>query len=242
MRKYSVASAGLGLMVLALLSIAVVHAWAQDFKAILANPERPANERALDVVRKPEEMLKFYGVKPGDKVADLVSSRGYYTAILSQVVGEKGVVHSAHPTFRDETRERFKNSLYANVKLLEGGMGTAALPGDGSLDFVLINLDYHEVDPADRAAMNKKVFAALKPGGVYGVVDHSAQDGAGDSVRKTLHRIEKALVVTEVTAAGFKLAKEGEMLKNLNDARTESVFVDRGKSDRFVLRFEKPKP
>lgn len=242
MRKYSVASAGLGLMVLALLSIAVVHAWAQDFKAILANPERPANERALDVVRKPEEMLKFYGVKPGDRVADLVSSRGYYTAILSQVVGEKGVVHSAHPTFRDETRERFKNPLYANVKLLEGGMGTVALPGDGSLDFVLINLDYHEVDPADRAAMNKKVFAALKPGGVYGVVDHSAQDGAGDSVRKTLHRIEKALVVTEVTAAGFKLAKEGEMLKNLNDARTESVFVDRGKSDRFVLRFEKPKP
>lgn len=78
MRKYSVAIVGLGLMVLALLSIAVVNAWAQDFKAILANPERPANERALDVVRKPEEMLKFYGVKPGDKVADLVSSRGYY--------------------------------------------------------------------------------------------------------------------------------------------------------------------
>lgn len=242
MRKYSVASVGLGLMVLALLSIAVVHAWAQDFKAILANPERPANERALDVVRKPEEMLKFYGVKPGDKVADLVSSRGYYTAILSQVVGEKGVVHSAHPTFRDETRERFKNSLYANVKLLEGGMGTVALPGDGSLDFVLINLDYHEVDPADRAAMNKKVFAALKPGGVYGVVDHSAQDGAGDQFRKSLHRIEKTLVIKEVTAAGFVLAKEGEMLRNPGDPRAESVFVDRGKSDRFVLRFEKPKP
>lgn len=242
MRKYSVASAGLGLMGLALLSIAVVHAWAQDFKTILANPERPANERALDVVRKPEEMLKFYGVKPGDKVADLVSSRGYYTAILSQVVGEKGVVHSAHPTFRDETRERFKNPLYANVKLLEGGMGTVALPGDGSLDFVLINLDYHEVDSADRAAMNKKVFAALKPGGVYGVVDHSAQDGAGDQFRKSLHRIEKTLVIKEVTAAGFVLAKEGEMLRNPGDPRAESVFKDRGKSDRFVLRFEKPKP
>jgi len=120
-------------------------------------------------------------------------------------------------------------------------MGTVALPTDGSLDFVLINLDYHEVDQADRAAMNKRVFAALKPGGVYGVVDHSAQDGAGDSVRKTLHRIDKALVVKEMASVGFILAKEGEMLKNPDDPRTESVFKDRGKSDRFVLRFEKPK-
>jgi len=241
MRKYSVASAGLGLMVLALLSIAVGHAWAQDFKAILANPERPANERALDAARKPEEVLRFYGVRAGDKVADLMASRGYYTALLSQVVGEKGVVYSANPTVREETRERFKNPLYANVKLIEGDMGTVALPGDGSLDFVLIHLDYHEVEQSVRTAMNKRVFASLKPGGVYGVVDHSAQDGAGDQVRKSLHRIEKALVAKEVAGVGFVLAKEGEMLKNPNDARTESVMKDRGNSDRFVLRFEKAK-
>jgi len=215
---------------------------AQDYKAILANPARPENERAADAIRKPEEMLKFYGVKPGDKVGDLMAARGYYTAILSQVVGDKGVVYSAHPTFREETKERFKNPLYANVKLVEGGMGTVALPSDGSLDFVLINLDYHEVDAADRAAMNKRVFTALKPGGVYGVVDHNAADGAGDAPAKTLHRIEKALVVKEVTAAGFKSGKEGEMLRNPDDKRTgNAVKEDRGKSDRFVLRFEKPK-
>ena len=215
---------------------------AQDYKAILANPARPENERAADAIRKPEEMLKFYGVKPGDKVGDLMAARGYYTAILSQVVGDKGVVYSAHPTFREETKERFKNPLYANVKLVEGGMGTVALPSDGSLDFVLINLDYHEVDAADRAAMNKRVFTALKPGGVYGVVDHNAADGAGDAPAKTLHRIEKALVVKEVTAAGFKPGKEGEMLRNPDDKRTgNAVKEDRGKSDRFVLRFEKPK-
>ena len=215
---------------------------AQDFKAILANPERPTNERALDAVRKPEEMLKFYGVKQGDKVADLMASRGYYTALLSLVVGEKGVVYSAHPTFRDETRERFKNPLFANVKLVEGGMGTVALPADGSLDFVLINLDYHEVDQADRAAMNKRVFAALKPGGVYGVVDHAAQDGTGDQHRKSLHRIEKALVLKEVTGAGFVPVQEADMLRNPDDPRTESaVREQRGKSDRFVLRFEKPR-
>jgi predicted methyltransferase len=215
---------------------------AQDYKAILANSERPEAERALDAIRKPDEMLKFYGVKPGDKVADLMASRGYYTAILSQAVGEKGVVYSAGPTVRDETRERFKNPMYANVKVLEGGMGAVALPSDGSLDFVLINLDYHEVAAADRASMNKKVFAALKPGGVYGVVDHNAADGAGDEPAKTLHRIEKALVVKEATAAGFKPGKEGEMLRNPEDPRTTNAIKEaRGKSDRFVLRFEKPK-
>ncbi len=230
-----------GFLLYALASIATNPLWAQDFKAILANPERPANERALDAGRKPEEVLKFYGVKPGDKVADLMASRGYYTAILSQVVGEKGVVYSANPSVRDETRERFKNPLYANVKLIEGDMGAVALPADGSLDFVLIHLDYHELDQPVRVAMNKKIFAALKPGGVYGVVDHSAQEGTGDTVRKTLHRIDKGFVIKEVTGAGFKLAKEGDMLRNAEDTRTEPVFKNRGKSDRFVLRFEKPK-
>jgi predicted methyltransferase len=215
---------------------------AQDYRAILANPARPDSDRALDPVRKPEEVLKFYGVKPGDKVADLMASRGYSTAILSQAVGDKGVVYSAHPTFRDEAKERFKNPLYANVKLVEGPMGSVALPSDGSLDFVLINLDYHDLAADDRAAMNKKVFAALKPGGVYGVVDHNAADGAGDSAGKTLHRIEKALVVKEVTAAGFKAGKEGEMLRNPDDPRTGNALKEaRGKTDRFVLKFEKPK-
>jgi predicted methyltransferase len=242
MKRIFVIGASLALL-LSLISWAVDGGlWAQDYKAILANPDRPDNERALDAIRKPEEMLKFLGVKTGDKVADLMASRGYYTAILSQVVGEKGIVYSANPTVRDETRERFKNPLYANVKLIEGGMGTVALPSDGSLDFVLINLDYHEVDSADRAAMNKRVFAALKPGGVYGVVDHASQDGVGDSVSKTLHRIEKALVVKEVTGAGFKPAKEGEMLRNPDDPHTGSAIKEsRGKTDRFVLRFEKPK-
>ena len=237
MKNFSLAQAIMGVFLL--LATPVL---AQDFKAILANAERPDNERALDAVRKPEEMLRFFGVKPGDKVADLMASRGYYTAILSQIVGNKGVVYSANPSVRDETRERFKNPLYANVKLLEGGMGAVALPSDGSLDFVLINLDYHEVDPADRASMNQRVFAALKPGGVYGVVDHSAQSGAGDSVRKTLHRIEKAMVVKEASAAGFKLAKESDLLKSADDPlNSNAIKEQRGKSDRFVLRFEKPK-
>ena len=225
----------------AALVLLAAPAWAQDYKAILANPERPEAEKSIDSIRKPEEMLKFYGVKRGDKVGDLMASRGYYTVILSQVVGDKGVVYSANPAVRDETRERFKNPAYANVKLLEGGMGTVALPQDGSLDFVLINLDYHEVAPGDRAALNQRVFAALKPGGVYGVVDHAAADGAGDSAAKTLHRIEKALAVREAAAAGFKLAGESDLLKNPDDSHaTNAIKEQRGKSDRFVLKFQKP--
>jgi len=240
MKVSSTASAILGSLVLLATGGGVAPALAQDFRAILTNPERPETERAADAVRKPEEMLKFFGVKAGDKVGDLVAGRGYYTAILSQVVGEKGVIYSASPTIRDEVKERFKNPIYKNVKLLEGDMGAVALPQDGSLDFVLINLDYHEVEPASRAGMNQRVFAALKPGGVYGVVDHASQEGTGDTVRKTLHRIDKGLVVKEVTGAGFKLAKEGEMLKNPDDPRTGSAVKEaRGKSDRFVLRFEK---
>ena len=217
-------------------------AFAQDYKRILGDAARPQSERDIDAVRKPEEMLKFFGVKPGDKVADLMASRGYYTAILSQAVGEKGVVYSANPTVRDETRERFKAPQYSNVKIVEGPMASVGLPQDGSLDFVLLNLDYHEIEKSDRAAMNKRVFAALKPGGGYGVVDHAAAQGAGDSAAKTLHRIEKSLVVNEATAAGFKLAKESDLLKMADDPHsTNAIKEQRGKSDRFVLKFEKPK-
>src|ERR1041385_8331266 len=121
--------------------LAAASAPAQDYKAILSDANRPQAERDIDAVRKPDEMLKFYGVKPGDKVADLMASRGYYTALLSQAVGAKGVVYSASPTVRDETRERFKAPQYANVKIVEGPMASVGLPQDGSLDFVLLNLD-----------------------------------------------------------------------------------------------------
>lgn len=232
---------GVSLIVLLLPWVAGDIAQAQDYKAILAHPERPANERELDVARKPEQVLKFYGIKPGDKVADLMAGRGYYTALLSQLVGDRGVVYSAVRKAPDEIRDRFKNPLYANVKLIEGDMDSVALPSDGSLDFVFIHLNYHDLSPETRAAMNKVVFAALKPAGVYGIVDHSAKDGSGNEVTKSLHRIDRAMVVREVTQAGFRLSKEGEMFRNPDDPRTESVMKDRGKSDRFVLRFEKPR-
>ena len=232
---------GLGLTVTALVHAVAGPVWGQDFKTILANPERPQNERAIDASRKPEEVLKFYGVKPGDKVADIFAARGYYTAILSHVVGPQGVVYSANPNARPEWTDRYKKPQFASVRVIDGSLDAVALPQDGSLDFVLIHLNYHDLTPEVRTAMNKRILGSLKRGGVYGVVDHSAIDGSGNEVTKTLHRIDKALVVKEVTAAGFVLAGEGQMLRRPEDTRDFNVNKERNKDDRFVLRFEKLK-
>jgi predicted methyltransferase len=247
LKRLCIVGTGSGLLLLLLAGVAVVTAQAQDLKTILANPERPADERALDAGRKPEEVLKFFGVKPGDKVADILAGGGYYTVILSQAVGEKGVVYTANNAFmkgfvKDKLDVRLKNSAFANVKHIDGEVDKLALPTDGSLDFVLIHLNYHDLvlKNDNRTAMNKAIFTALKPGGVYGVVDHYAKDGSGSEFTESLHRIDKALIIKEVTAAGFVLAQEGDILRHPEDSRTENVFKNRGVTDRFVLRFEKP--
>jgi predicted methyltransferase len=211
-----------------------------DYAAILSNTTRPEAERAQDKVRKPHEVMAFYGVRKGQKVADIYSSRGYYTAILSQLVGSEGIVYAANPVPRKELHERVKQPGMANVRILDGPLDKVALPQDGSLDFVFIHLDYHEVAENARLPMNRRIFASLKRGGVYGVVDHSATDGTGDRNAKTLHRIEKNLVVREVTSVGFRLELEGSMLFRKDDTRDFSVTKLRDRSDRFVLKFVKP--
>jgi predicted methyltransferase len=211
-----------------------------DYAAVLMNPERPNNERALDEARKPAQVMAFYGVKRGDKVADLISGSGYYTAILSQIVGPEGLVYSANMSARKSWLNRFKQPEFANVKTIIGPMDEVALPQDGSLDFVLTHLNYHDLSREVRTGMNKRVFAALKHGGIYGVVDHAAREGSGDSDAKTLHRIDKRLVIQEVTSAGFRLDKEGTMLRRPEDTRDFSVLMVRNKDERFVLAFVKP--
>ena len=212
----------------------------QDYTAALTNSERPETERALDPTRKPSEVLAFYGVKSGDKVADIWSARGYYTAILSQVVGPQGLVYAANPSSRPEFDDRWKQPIYANVRVIDGPFDKIALPQDGSLDFVIIHLNYHDLAPDVRIAMNKRIYGALKRGGIYGVVDHSAKDGTGNEAVKTLHRIDKALVIKEVTGSGFTLAKEGTMLRKPEDTRDFNVNRQRNQDDRFVLAFQKP--
>jgi predicted methyltransferase len=220
--------------------LAACSASAPNYSAVLTNTDRPANERELDAARKPNEVLAFYGVKSGDKVADLGAGRGYYTAILSEIVGPTGIVYTQNPNSRDEINQRWKSPKFANVRVADGGFDKLTLPRDGSLDFVLIHLSYHDVAIELRPAMNKAVLAALKRGGIYAVVDHSAKDGSGNEAVKTLHRIDKLQVIKEVTEAGFKLAKEGDLLRKPEDKRDFNVNKERNKDDRFVLAFQKP--
>jgi predicted methyltransferase len=208
-----------------------------NYSDILALPTRPDAERALDAVRKPQEVMAFYEVKRGDKVADLFTARGYYAVILAHLVGPEGIVYAANAAARPDLHERVKQPSLANVRVIDGPLVKVALPQDGSLDFVIIHLNYHDLAPEVRGPMNQRVLAALKKGGIYGVVDHSAKEGSGNEATKTLHRIDRLLVIKEVTSAGFTLAKEGSMLRNPEDTRVSNL---RERSDRFVLKFEKP--
>lgn len=225
---------------LLLLFAAACAVTAPDYRAILSHAERPENERQLDAARKPDQVMTFYGVKSGDKAADLLAGRGYYTMILSQMVGADGLVYSTNTRPREEWSDRFKRPPFTNVRTVVGPMDKIGLPQDGSLDFALTHLNYHDLPQPARAGMNKRVLAALRKGGIYGVVDHSAREGSGDSDSKTLHRIDKRLVIKEVTDSGFKLVAEGDMLSRPDDKRDFNVNKVRNQNDRFVLKFVKP--
>ena len=227
-------------VLLLLFLLAACATAAPDYRSILSHAERPETERQLDDARKPEQVLTFYGVKRGDRVADLLAGRGYYTIILAQIVGPEGIVYSTNTRERDDWSGRFKQAPFTNVRTVVGPVEKIGLPQDGSLDFALTHLNYHDLPRDARTGMNKRILAALKKGGVYGVVDHSARDGSGDSDSKTLHRIDKQLVVKEVTEAGFKLAEEGTMLRRPDDKRDFNVNKVRNQNDRFVLKFVKP--
>ncbi|MFZ5719374.1 MAG: class I SAM-dependent methyltransferase [Pseudomonadota bacterium] len=218
----------------------------------LADAGRPAEEKARDAARKPGELLDWAGVKPGDKVADLVMGGGYFTRILSAAVGPQGHVYAYQPEefirFQASYGENQKKvaAAYANVTPVTSTLGGIDLP-DG-LDLVMTVQNYHDFHlkpfPTDTAAkVNAEVFKALKPGGVYLVVDHVAAPGAGLEAADKVHRIEPSIVKQEVEAAGFKLEAESPLLKSAEDPHTAGVFdpAIRGKTDQFVMKFRKPK-
>lgn len=223
--------------------------------AALTDPSRPASDTARDAERKPQQTLAFAGVKPGDQIADYVADTGYFTRLFSSVVGPKGHVYAVQPT----AFFRFKGFPTA-VAELEGyavahsnvTVTTApALEGLGfpeKIDLFWISRNYHDLHdkfmgPVDIAAFNKAVYRALKPGGVYVVLDHSAAAGAPADVTETLHRIEASTVRREVEAAGFKFDSESSILANPADPRTARVFDPsiRGRTDQFILKFRKPR-
>lgn len=220
-----------------------------DLDAILADPSRPQADREIDATRAPARVLELFDIGPGDHVADLLAGGGYYTRILVPLVGEDGRVYAGNnPFFQDFFAEDFDALLsepaFSDVVRIDGPVDMIELPADGSLDAVIMSQAYHDLllVEEDRGEMNRRVYEALEPGGVYGIIDHAATPGSGSSDTESLHRIDKELVIDELTSAGFELAAEADFLANPDDDHTAPIFDPeiRGNTDRFVLRFEKP--
>jgi predicted methyltransferase len=216
--------------------------------AAVADPGRPAADTARDPNRKPAETIAVSGLKPGQVVAELGSGGGYYSRILSKVVGPTGKVYAvvnaaglaARPTSADAIKAIA--TVYPNITVITDDYTRfAALPE--KVDIVWTTENYHDYHNAfDMAVFDKAVFNALKPGGLFFVEDHASAPGAGATVTKTLHRIDPATVKAEVLAAGFKLVRTSDILAHPEDDHlTENAETSiRGRTDRFIMVFRKP--
>ena len=223
--------------------------------AAVSDAGRPAEDKQRDENRKPAETVQFAQIKPGDKVAELVPGRGYFTRIFSKVVGPKGHVYALSPPRRANaapdspdpaaaTTALAADPGYSNVSVQAGSLATFTVPEPVDVVFTAQNYhDVHNVPNIDIAAFNKSVFDALKPGGVYIVLDHAAAAGSGSRDTSTLHRIDPAAVRTEALAVGFVADGESTVLANPKDDHTLAVFDPsiRGKTEQFILKFRKPK-
>lgn len=231
--------------------------------AIVDDPARPEEDRARDGDRKPGEVLGFFGIGEGMRVLDLQASTGYYTELLSALVGPQGAVIAQNNAFvvkrfadgpLDERIARIAAAGRKNITRLDSELDEMELPAD--LDAAIFVRFYHDLfwlptpdgDLTDRAEFLRRVYNALAPGGIFGVIDHHAEAGSGDrdavDPREGLHRIDADLVMAEILAAGFLLDVESDVLKNPDDTRDWNIFADdaenRDKTDRFVWRFVKP--
>jgi len=228
-----------------LAATAVTAAGPAHFTALLTTTGRPEADTVRDADRKPAEVMAFAGIRPGMKIAEVAPGGGYYTRLLSAAVGPKGYVYTIafrpSPAVADIARKA------GNVSVGVGKPGDALTPEP--VDLVWTTQNYHDfknlkVGDGDAAALyNQAAFAALKPGGIYLVNDHQTAKGAGATQTSTLHRIEDAVVIREVEAAGFKLEARSEILRHPADDHTLRVQESgiRGKTDQFLLRFRKPR-
>jgi predicted methyltransferase len=221
--------------------------------AAVADPTRPETDRTRDPARKPLEVLQFSGIKPGDAVADFNAGAGYFARLFSDVVANQGQVYAIAPQEIQQAMTKSTASLraYAATRPNVTVLATTALDSlrlPRKLDLFWISQNYHDLHnsyfgPMNMAAFNKAVFDALKPGGAYVVLDHSAAADPATDVTETLHRIDASAVRREVEAAGFRFESESRVLANPADPRTLKVFDPsiQGHTDQFILKFRKPR-
>ncbi|HEY8003521.1 MAG TPA: methyltransferase [Phenylobacterium sp.] len=220
----------------------------------LADPRRPQADVARDPARKPAQLIAFAGVRPGDRVADYFAGGGYYTRLLSDVVGPRGRVFAIIPAEMARNcdpaefagaRRVAADATYRNVDVLTRPAVAFAPPRP--LDVIWSSQNYHDLhdsfmEHADVAAIDRALYAALKPGGVLIVIDHAAEPGSGLRDTETLHRIDPAQIRHEVEAAGFVFEGESALLRNPADDHRLKVFDPRirGRTDQVALKFRKP--
>jgi predicted methyltransferase len=223
-------------------------------EAAISDPRRPGDQVKLDLTRKPALSVLFSEAKAGDRIADVMSGNGYFTRILSDVVGPSGHVYAYLPTEQIAhcspreiagTRAIARDSSYKNVTLLTGSLDDFRLPE--RLDLIWMSQSYHDLHdsflgPANVAVLNKTVFDALKPGGIFLVIDHVAEAGSGLRDTETLHRIDPIRMKIEIEAAGFVLESQSDALRNAGDDHKRAIFDRsiRGKTDQVLFRFRKP--
>jgi len=244
--------AATGLLALSVLILAAAPAQegkTPDYEAIVAAPDRSDADRQTDQRREPVKMLAFTGVREGMKVLDMEANAGYSTELMARAVGTAGKVWAQDPAsiierfVKDKFDNRAKSPAMANVVHVIRDFDDPIPPDVSNLDMITFFYAYHDVTymEVDRAKMNAKMFAALRPGGFLVIADHSAKPGEGITVAKTLHRIEEATLRQEIEAAGFKLVAEGDFLRHPEDPRDDKVFKPAVPVDNFVLKYQKPK-
>lgn len=219
------------------------------------HPGRGETDRARDAGRKPAEVLEFFGIGTGMHVLDMYSGGGYYTEMLSHIVGADGRVYAhtnqAYAQFvGEEATVRYANNRLANVELLAAENNELAL-AEAELDAIMMVLAYHDIyyvapdsgwPKIDGPKLLAELLKGLKPGGILAVVDHYAAGGSATETGNTLHRIDPDIVISELEAAGFVLDASSDVLRNADDDHSLNMADPeiRGKTDRFVLRFRKP--
>jgi len=223
--------------------------------AAVADPTRPAEQVELDRWRKPAEVIAFAGLKRGDRIADFMSGNAYFTRIFSRVVGPEGRVYAFLPAQQiancapEETagtKALERDHRYRNVTVQIAAADRFSAPQ--LLDMVWTAQNYHDLHdkfmaPTDVGAVNAAIFRALKPGGVYLVIDHVAEAASGLRDTEALHRIDPDTIRSEVTAAGFVFEGQSDVLRNPDDSHVKLVFdpAIRHRTDQVVLKFRKPR-
>ena len=220
----------------------------QDYAAIVAEPDRSDADRQTDRRRKPAELLAFARIKTGMKVLDMGAGGGYSTELIARAVGPTGKVYAQDGLdFNERAKAAFDarqaKSVMKDVVRLVRNFDDPLPAAVGDFDVITFFFYYHDTTymQVDRALMNKRLLAALKPGGVLVIADHAARAGDGATVGKLLHRIEERTLKAEVEAAGFMLIASGDFLRNPEDPRDKAVFRPEQPVDEFLLRFERPR-